>query len=718
VGRSGAVWRVAVDIGGTFTDVVIQDSIEGRVRHLKVPSDPERIGRAAVTGIQRILRVENVEVVDVDRICHGTTVTTNAVIQLNGARTGILTTRGFRDVLEIGRLRRPAELLYGIHLDRNPVLVPRRFRLEIDERLDYRGETIIALDEKSARAAIGALLELGVEAIAVCLLFAYLDPSHERRLRELIEEADSGVYVALSSDIAPEWREYERTSTTATAAFVGPLLRRYLQEMTNDLTDAGLSATLHIMQSSGGLSSPALAIANPATSLVSGPAAGVQAAAALAQLVGVDSVISADMGGTSCDIGLVIGGEIQVTVDRQVSGHPVQLPMVDVEAIGAGGGSIAWVDEAKSLRVGPRSAGANPGPACYGAGGAEPAVTDADLVLGYLDPEYFAGGEVTLHPELAKAALESLRSGDSLDAVGTAAAIWAIVNANMAGAIRLVTIQRGHDPRDFMLVAFGGAGPVHAAALAKELSIPWVLIPTAPGVTSAFGLLVSNIRHDYVNTSPVLLSLAEPRSIEQALFALEQAGHRDLEVDGLKPESRRLHRFADLRYAGQGYVVTIPLPRVDEAVLRDELERGFHRRHYELYGFMVEGEPIELVNLRMVATGVLDKPAPQPLPLVGSDPSAAWIGRRPAFSFEDGGRYVDHQVYERSKLAPGNVVTGPAIVQQRDTTILIPHSFVGTVESFGGLIIGANQWNASTSADKAPQQSVVRAESRTIPAVT
>lgn len=684
---------MAIDIGGTFTDIVVEGP-NGDLIQRKVPSDPRRIGRAAIEGVLGFLTAAGVPVEDVEQICHGTTVTTNALIQSVGAKTALITTRGFRDVLEIGRLRRPPELLYGIHLDPPRPLVPRHLRFEVSERLDPAGNVLVDLDEREARSVIDSIVATGVEAIAVCLLFSYVDPDHERRLRDMIRAAAPNVYVALSSDIGREWREFERTATTAVAAFVGPVLRTYLDEMTATISKAGLRGTFHLMQSSGGLSSPGLAIANPATSLVSGPAAGVQAAAFIGRALGVESLISADMGGTSFDVGLVLDGRPQVTVDRRVAGHPIQLPMMDIETIGAGGGSIAWVDPAGSLRVGPRSAGARPGPACYAQGASEATVTDANLVLGYLSPRGLAGGTLPLDIDLARRALSSLRpEGRSMDEVEVASAIWSIVNANMSDAIRLLTIQRGRDPRDFALVPFGGAGPVHAAALAGELEIPWVIVPPTPGVTSAFGLLVADLRHDHVLTMPRLLQDVTDPQLEEGFRALERAGADDLAADGVPSDRQRLERYADLRYAGQGYVIAVPSDARGGS--RAGLEREFHRRHRDLYGFSVEGEPVELVTIRIVALGLVARRDKARSAVEQREPQS--VSTRDAFSFTDRA-FVAHVVLERAHLSRGNVVAGPAIVQQPDSTTVIPHGWVATVGPGEVLVLGRTKWEPPPAA--------------------
>lgn len=680
---------VGVDIGGTFTDIVMQTA-DGRIRQWKVPSNRKEPASAALTGLTQAVASTGWAPSSLSRFLHGTTVTTNAIIERSGSPTAFLTTAGFRDVLEIGRLRRAPELLYDIHGSRPNPLVPRRLRREVLERISADGEVVVPLDEASTVATVRELAAIGVEAIGVCTLFSYVNPIHEHRIREIIQDVAPAVYVCLSSDIAPEWREFERAATTSVAAYCGPMLSAYLADLAGGLREYGANASFHLMQSNGGLSAPELAIRNPATSLVSGPAAGVRAAAFFGELVGVRSVISADMGGTSFDVGLVVDGAVQVTVDRQVSGIPLQLPMVDIEAIGAGGGSICWLDASGALHVGPSSAGANPGPAAYGLGGKDATVTDADFVLGYLDPRYFGGGQVQLQSQLASQALASLAAGGvGGEAADVAAAIWTIVNANMAGAIRLVSVQRGLDPRDFALVAFGGAGPVHAVALAQEIGIPWVAVPPAPGVGSAFGLLLADTRHDYVRTMPTSIEAADNAKIDEALRGMESAARRDLDIDGVRPESQVVMRSAELRYKGQGYAVQVEI--IGEHADVETLALHFHDQHHALYGFSVVSEPVELVSLRLVGIGRLTRPLLAARGCDTSDPSKACVGRRQAYDPQRQ-RFVSHEIYDRSSLLPGNTVVGPAVIMQRDSTTVVPAEYVAAVTPHDLLMIGRTVW--------------------------
>uniref|UniRef100_A0A831X251 Hydantoinase/oxoprolinase family protein n=1 Tax=Thermorudis peleae TaxID=1382356 RepID=A0A831X251_9BACT len=656
---------VGVDTGGTFTDFVLFE--DGRVRVHKVLSTPTDPARAILQGLAD-LGIDRT----VDVVVHGSTVATNAVLEHKGARTGLITTAGFRDVLEIGRQNRPK--LYDLRQQKPPPLVPRELRLEVTERLDERGGVLVPLDQESVRAAIDRLQQAGVESVAVCLLFSFANPEHERIVAEAAERA--GFFVSASHVVLPEFREYERTSTVALNAYVGPLMARYLSRLEQSLPR---QTTVRIMQSNGGTISAATAGREAARTLLSGPAAGVVGAAYVAEASGFRRVISFDMGGTSTDVSLIDGAPTQTT-EGKIGPYPMRLPMLDIHTVGAGGGSIAWFDAGGALRVGPVSAGADPGPAAYGRGGSEPTVSDANVVLGRLVPDAFLGGTMRLDAERARLAVgkiaERLGSAPEAAALG----IVQIANANMEAAIRVISVERGYDPRDFTLVAFGGAGPLHACELAERLRIPRVLVPTTPGVLSALGMLATDIVKDYART--VMLRPGGPLDqIEPAFGELEERARVELGAEGIAPDAMRLDRFLDLRYVGQSYELTVPFQGDVAGTVA-----AFHRAHERRYGYADSAEPVEVVNVRLRATGLISKPAlerqPEPSPW-RPEPSE----KRPV-TFDQAGEPMTctAALYQRDRLGPGAVIAGPAIVTQYDTTTVLPPGWDARVDAVGNLI--------------------------------
>ncbi|MBV9231961.1 MAG: hydantoinase/oxoprolinase family protein, partial [Chloroflexi bacterium] len=555
---------VGVDTGGTFTDIVLLQ--DGKFKVHKILSTPDDPSRAILQGLSQLDVLGDLSV-----LVHGSTVATNAVLERKGVRTGLITTSGFRDVLEIGRQTRPK--LYDLRVQKVPPLVPRALRVEVIERLNERGEVIVAFDEDSLKAAIAALQAADVEAVAVSLLFSFTNPTHERKVIEQARAA--GFYVSASSEVLPEFREYERTSTVVLNAYVGPLIDRYLARLEQGIPQ---QTALRIMQSNGGSISGVTARREAARTLLSGPAAGVVGAAFVAEASGIAQAITIDIGGTSTDVAL-ISGKITETTDGKIGGYPIKLPMIDIHTVGAGGGSIAWFDLGGALRVGPVSAGANPGPAAYGQGGSEATVTDANVVLGRLIPEAFLGGTMSLDTERARAAINSI--AERLDSTPEEAAlgIIRIVNANMEAAIRVISVERGSDPRNFALVAFGGAGPLHACELAAALRIPRVLVPTVPGVLSALGMLVADTLKDYVRTVMIPAEKAQ-EAVTSVLAELENQGRSDLLNEGIPAERIVLERYLDLRYVGQSYELIVPFPQdVAQAV------NSFHVAHEQRFGY-------------------------------------------------------------------------------------------------------------------------------------
>lgn len=646
-----------MDVGGTFTDLVALGG--GEILTAKVPSTPQNQSE----GVMASLRAAKVRAEDVVAFAHGMTVATNALLERRGARTAIIITEGFRDVLEIARQNRPS--LYDLTRDRPPALVPRELRFTVRERMGPEGE-IEPLDERSLQEAVAALKEAEVEAVAICFLFSFLHPEHEQRVGEVLRSELPDVHVSLSSEVLPEFREYERFSTTTADAYLGPRLAAYLKNLAGEVEKAGMPSPL-VMRSSGGVVDVESAARGAVACVLSGPAGGVVGAAYVAQASGYGDLLTLDMGGTSSDVAPIIGGEALTTTEATVAGVPIKLPMVDVHTVSAGGGSIAWADAGGALRAGPHSAGAEPGPASYGQGGEEPTVTDANLFLGYLADGATLGGEVVLRRDLSEKALVQLGEKLGMDALEVALGVVQVANTEMVGALRVISVERGLDPRDFALVAFGGAGPMHALALAEELGISTVLVPKASGVLSALGLAVSDPRRDYVTPFLSPLDGAEQSDLEKAFAQMESTAESDL-------ESTSFRRRADLRYRGQSFELTI------EADDFGKLAARFHAAHERRYGYRMEEEPVELVNLRLTATTPVEKPElrePEP-------EGKAITGRREA-NFD--GEWREVPVLERARMGRGSEVEGPAIVEFAEATCVVRPGWRGEVDEVGTLVL-------------------------------
>jgi N-methylhydantoinase A len=649
---------LGVDVGGTFTDLVAL--VDGRLVTAKVPSTP----RNQAEGVLRALQDAGIEPAAVAGFAHGSTVATNALLERRGARTALVTTEGFRDVIEIGRQQRPA--LYDLARDRPAPLVPRELRFGVRERMGPEGE-IAPLDLASLGAAVAAVRSAGVESVAVCLLFSFLHPEHERRVGEALRKALDGVAVSLSSEVLPEVREYERFSTTVADAYLTPRLAAYLERLASELQLRGYPAPL-VMQSSGGVIEIERAARHAAACVLSGPAGGVVGAAWVAGRSGHHDLLTFDMGGTSTDVAAVLDGAVQTTTESVIAGVPIKLPMVDVHSVSAGGGSIAWLDEGGALRVGPHSAGADPGPAAYGQGGEDATVTDANLLLGYLEDGRRLGGAggVTLRRDLAEGALRELGERLGQDPVGAALGVVRVANAEMTRALRVISVERGIDPRELVLLAFGGAGGMHACALAEELGMSRVLLPRAGGVLSALGLAISDLRRDYVRPLPGNLGEIEPADLEAGYRELAELAARDLGRPSLE-------RLADLRYRGQSFELTVPFSGLDE------LESRFHVEHSQRYGYRMEGEPVELVSLRLVATQAVPKPElhAEPAAATGDGP------RRRRVSID--GDWHEVEILAGEQLGPGATVTGPVVVEHPESTIVVRPGWRGAVDPTGSL---------------------------------
>jgi len=683
--------RLGIDVGGTFTDLVLIDDHTGAIHSTKVLTTPRNPADGVLAGINKILALAGASIADVDYIVHGTTIGTNALIERKGAKTGLITTAGFRDVLEIARIERPDAGLYDIFVDLPDPLVPRYLRREVRERVGADGAVVVPLDEASAVEAARFLKDQGVEAIAICLLFAFRNPTHERRVRDIVHAVFPQAYISLSSEVAPEFREYERTSTTVINAYLQPITERYVTHLVERLQARYGPVDLRIMQASGGSMTADVAKRHAVNMVNSGPAGGALATAAIGRWTGDLKLIGVDMGGTSFDIGLVVDGQPRIKSEGEFEGYPVKIPLVDVEGIGAGGGSIAWVDAGGALNVGPQSAGADPGPACYGLGGTRPTVTDANLVLGRLNPDYFLGGEMQLYPDRARQAIADHVAGPLRMSIEEAAGgIIRVVNANMVRGISVNSIQKGYDVREFALLAFGGAGPLHAVELAQELGIRRVIVPPYASTLSAFGLLVADTRHDYVMTIARHQRDLSPADLLAGFQELEARGRAQLQAQRVPDDRVRIYWSADVRYEGQSYELNVPVdrnglqPTLTDADITTIMAR-FHDLHRRIFAYGSTDEPVEFINLRVAAVGKVPEVRLARQNRGGLDPSAARKGERPVYFFGLG--FVPTAIYERRLLSPGNVVAGPCLVEEPVSTTVIPPGAQATVDDYGNLLV-------------------------------
>jgi N-methylhydantoinase A len=681
-------WRIGIDIGGTFTDVALVEEDTGRIAIAKLPTTPLDFGQAVIDGIRRSLDANRIDPVDVSLLSHATTVVTNALLEHKGARAGFVATRGMRDILELRRSSRAD--LYDLLQDAPAVLVPRRWRFEFTERIDAQGEVATPLAEEELPALIEAIREAALETVAVSFLFSFLNDAHERRVGQALRAALPDVVVYLSSEVLPEIREFERASTTAVCAVVGPVLAAYLDRLQSAISRLGLP-NLQVMGSSGGVLDIAEALRMPAMVVESGPAAGVIAASLAGRQLARPNLITFDMGGTTAKASVITNGDVSVTAEYEVggsghanrwmhgTGHPIRVPVIDLAEVSAGGGSIAWIDPGGALKVGPHSAGAAPGPACYGAGGTLPTVTDADVMLGYLNREALLGGALPVDLAAAERAIETaIATPLGLTVPEAAARIVEVVNGNMAQALRIVSIERGHDPQEFSLIAFGGAGPVHAVSLAEELQIPEVIVPPAPGAFSALGLVTSDLRRDYSRTLYADLGSLSPGKVAEVVAGMEQAGREMLRAARVPPERQVLLRQADVRYRRQAYELTVPIAggEITGATLGD-LAEAFHVRHEQTYGHANRAEHVQLVNLRLTAVGRL----PDLTLAQRADPASARMRRRDVWFAGTG--FTPTSVHWRDGLSSGNQFAGPAIIEAMDSTTLVPPGWQANIDDLG-----------------------------------
>jgi N-methylhydantoinase A len=672
-------YRVSMDIGGTFTDVVTYDDAAGVFAASKASTTPEQLSEGVLAGLDAIVEQPS----GIDFLVHGTTQGLNAFLERRGVKVLLLATAGAADVYHIAR--GPRTRLYDLHYRKPAPLVPRRDIVGIGGRIAAEGQELEPLDEQAVRDAAGVARRGGFGAIAVAFLFSYKNPSHELRTREiLLEELGEDFTVSVSHESAKEWREYERTSSAVVESYAGPIVRRYLIDLEQRLKDRGLSAPLHVMQSSGGILTAESARQRPLQTLLSGPVGGAMACAELSRQTGRPNLIGMDMGGTSFDVSLIVGGDPDVSAEAHLEGLPLLMSVVNIHTVGAGGGSVAWV-EAGGLRVGPRSAGARPGPACYGRGGTEPTVTDANLVLGRIDPDGFAGGQLTLDTSLAAAVVAELAGQFNLSTVAMAEGICDVANAKMAQAIRTITVSRGIEPRDSALVAFGGAGPMHAAFLARELGISEVIVPRFPGAFSAWGMLQTRIRRDYTEPYFFLDEDLDGADMAAVLAGMEEQGLAALDTEGVAPGQRTASHAVDIRYEAQEYTLTVPLTSASEPAEPDFLTtvaKRFAELHETRYGHSNLGAPIEFVTLRTATFGDLGQPAPEKWPTATSQAFPHQI--RPVI-FD--GEPRDAIVVRRDDLLVGHTLDGPAVIVEDTATTVVPPDHSLSIDDIGSLII-------------------------------
>jgi N-methylhydantoinase A len=663
--------RVASDIGGTFTDLVYLDESTGEMGVSKASTTPRDLAEGVIETIQRA----ELDVSDTSFFVHGSTIIINALTERKGARTGLITTKGFRDVLEVTRANRPD--LYNMYYTKPKPFVPRQFRLEVKERVNYKGEELEPLDVEDVRKAVEYLKKEGIEAIAVCFLHAYANLGHERRCGEIIRDLAPGIPVTLSCEITQEWREYERTNTAVLNSYVLTIARSYLDNLEKRLSEKGMGKVYHVMQSNGGTATFEMGKRAPINMVESGPVGGVIGAAVVGKLIGEPNVISFDVGGTTAKTSLVEGGNPRITTEykiewrRDYAGYPILAPTIDIVEIGAGGGSIAWVDGAGALKVGPVSAGADPGPASYDWGGDKPTVTDANVLAGRINPDYFLGGEIPLKVDLANRAMQPVADAFDISVEDAAMGVIRLADSNMVNALKLVSVRRGYDPRDFVMVAFGGGGAMHAGALVRELKPKKALIPTNPAVFSAWGMLMTDLRQDFIRTSIRRTDQIETAELTSFFTEMETQAMDLMKEQSISGDRIVFQRFADMRYMGQEHTVKVPVPegRIEKRHL-PEIDEKFHQLHEHAYTFRLES-PLELVNYHLIAFGVVEKPDVNKVDGEGLNLASAGKGKR-RVNFDELG-FHESPIYERDLLPLREVLQGPMVIEEpAATTVVFP----------------------------------------------
>ncbi len=675
-------WMIGVDVGGTFTDFFAFDDATDRIALHKVPSTPGNPADAVIAGLRDLSSRHRIDLSAITRLSHGTTVATNALIQRRGGKVALVVTEGFRDLIEIGRQIRPH--VFSLQQDFPAPLVPRELRFEAAERITADGKPLRALVPETLPALIAAIGEAKPDACAVCLLFSFLNPAHEAMIRDALAAAYPDMYLSVSSEVQPEFREYERLSTTVLNAYLQPVIDRYLGDFAAGVGAAAPQAALGINQSAGGLMSVARARHVPIRTALSGPAAGAVGAIHMAKLSGMPDVISLDMGGTSADVALMRDYTAGTTFNRWIEGYPARIASLDINAVGAGGGSIAWFDRDGLMKVGPQSAGAHPGPACYDRGGREATVTDANLVLGRLSPRGLLGGDMALDDKLARDATAPLAQRLGFSIERTAHGMLGIVVANMVRAIRSVSVERGHDPRAFALLPFGGAGPLHATDVAKSLGITRCLVPFAPGILCAQGLIVSDLRETFVRTAVTPLHDASMADVASRIGELKQQAAAWFETEGVAPASRSIDLVLDARYVGQNFELAIALGEADPLPPANAIAQRFFAEHERAYGFHNPADRIEIVNFRLLAVGKLRQPAVRPAAPRKAGKAAPASHRKVWFTPDAA---LDTPVYDRATLLPGDTITGPAVIEQLDSTTLLFPGDRATVDPHLNLMV-------------------------------
>ena len=682
-------YRVTVDTGGTFSDFVYLNEETGEVSISKVPSTPDDPSRAILQGIETLL-ARGVRAADIGFFCHGTTVGTNALLEGKGVKTGLLVTEGFRGIYPVGEQARPyGAAIFDVMYDKPAMLVPHSLTEEVSERVDFRGQVLRPLDEKALRKTVRELAAEKIESLAVCLLFSFLHPEHEARVREIVLEEMPDCSISLSSEIVPQIREYYRLSTTVINAYLQPILARYIAQLDRRLTDVGVATRQkYVMQSNGGMATFAAAARKAVTTVLSGPAGGVTAGAYACRMTGFRNLITFDMGGTSCDVALIKDGEPFVANRGKIEGRDLAVPMMDINTVSAGGGTIARIDRFGVLQVGPNSAGAAPGPACYGRGGDTPTITDCNLAMGHLSEDNFLGGRMRLDAGKARQAVETKVARPLGMGVEQAAeGIVRIIDVKMEEAIKAISTMRGHDLRDFMLLAFGGAGPVHAGRIARELGMAGVIVPLYPGVYSAIGLIMSDVKHDYIQSRMTPIAELTAEDVNGMFARLEAQAIEELHNDGFEPQTVRIHRALDMRYAGQGYEITMPC---DDKPLAEgglpALRRQFDQQHRLMFGHNAPEEPVEIVSYRVRGTGLVP-----PVEMPRFKPSGAPLAdaRRAVRKVRFDGESIDCPIYQRERLDVGLTLTGPAILDQFDCTTVIYPGQSARVDEWKNLIVTA-----------------------------
>ncbi|OLS40073.1 hydantoinase/oxoprolinase family protein [Bacillus sp. MRMR6] len=683
-------YRIGVDTGGTFTDVSLMNEQTGEMFITKVPSTPTNPSLAVINAVKQIVTETGIDFEQISFFIHGSTVATNALLEGKGSRTALITTKGFKDVLQIGRQTRPK--LYDFRARRSDPLVPRNLRFELDERMDYLGNIIREVDRKEVLQLAEELKANKITSVAICFMHSYINAANEQKVKEILAEALSDLPITLSCEVLPEIKEYERTSTVVANAYVLPKMKFYLGHLKSALNELDIPSSLYIMQSNGGIISAETAMNMPIRTVLSGPAGGVLAGSLVAQNTEFKNIITIDMGGTSLDTALIEKGIPQYTTISDVEGRPIKVPMIDMHTIGSGGGSIAWIDTGGALRVGPHSAGADPGPVCYGKGGTEPTVSDANVILGRLNPDSILGGRMKMDVESArKVVKEKIADPLGITVEEAAEGILKVINANMVRGIRVISVEKGHDPRDFSLMAFGGAGPLHAVDIAREIGSKEVIIPPTPGITCATGMLMADVKHDYVKAFSAPLSEITHDHLNVRINDLIVKARKDLTEEGFSTEASELRASLDLRYLHQAYEITIPLNSLYvTGQIITEAMATFHDTHKNIYGFNRIGEKLEMANIRLVGIGKIKK--------VKNDHRKAAkalelkpIGKRAVY-FETS--FYETPVYQRSDLNTETVISGPAIIEQLDSTIIVYPEQTAITTLDGNLIINLSNVEA------------------------